>query len=145
MRLIGLEVVLALTLFLDPLLAVGQQPAKVYRIGYLSFGRPSDERERKYLDSFRQGLRDLGYLEGRNLVLEIRYAEGNRDQLPDLAAVRLKVDLIVASNAWACPHLRDERDAAIVHNSPAQSRAAETPIRGICDSYALAHRLASEP
>jgi putative ABC transport system substrate-binding protein len=103
MRVIGLAVVLALGLFLDSLSAVGQQPAKVYRIGYLNINPPSDEVSSANLDRFRQGLRDLGYLEGRNFVLEIRYAESKVERLPELAAdlVRLKVDLIVSTTGTA--------------------------------------------
>ena len=53
------------------------------------------------LEAFRQGLRDLGYVEGQNLVMESRYAEGSVERLPDLAAelVRLQVDVIVAGGA----------------------------------------------
>jgi ABC-type uncharacterized transport system substrate-binding protein len=84
-------------------LAVEAQPAeKVYRLGYLASGWP-DERTRLLLDSFRKALRDLGYLEGRNIVSEIRYAEGKVERLPDLAAelVRSKVDLIVTGTGRA--------------------------------------------
>jgi ABC-type uncharacterized transport system substrate-binding protein len=103
MRVIGLAVVLALSLLLDSLSAVGQQTAKVYRIGYLNINPPSDNVSSADLDAFRQGLRDLGYLEGRNLALEIRYAESKPERLPDLAAdlVRLKVDLIVSTTGTA--------------------------------------------
>jgi putative tryptophan/tyrosine transport system substrate-binding protein len=55
------------------------------------------------VQDFRQGLRDLGYVEGQNIVIEYRYAEGRAEQLPDLAAelVRLKVDVIVAGGTAA--------------------------------------------
>ena len=76
--------------------AEAQQPGKVYRIGYLSasFGRASPNAE-----ALRQGLRDLGYVEGQNIAIEYRPAEGNTDRLPSLAAelVRLKVDIIFAA------------------------------------------------
>src|SRR5215831_2414772 len=75
--------------------AAAQQPAsKVPRIGYLDFGN-SD-----HLKPFRQGLRDLGYVEGRNIAIEYRSAEGELDRLASLAAelVRLKVDVIVTSS-----------------------------------------------
>src|SRR5262245_18700817 len=103
MRRIGLAVLLALTLFAVPLSVVGQQPSKVYRIGILSIGQTSDVVSRAYINSLRQALRDLGYLEGRNLVLEIRYAEGKRERFLDLTAelVSLKVDLIVAGTGTA--------------------------------------------
>jgi len=73
-----------------------QQPAKVPRIGFLSAVSPSTISAR--LDAFRQGLRELGYVEGENIVIEWRSAEGKSDRLPGLAAelVRLKVDLVVS-------------------------------------------------
>src|SRR5205809_298861 len=90
--LVGTRIVLVAA----PLIAKAQQGEKVYRLGYLAGGWP-DERTRLILDSFRQALRDLGYLEGRNIVIEVRYAEGKVERLPTLAAelVRSKVDLIV--------------------------------------------------
>ena len=84
------------------LLAVGviaeaQQPKKVSRIGFLSMGNPTSESPRS--EAIRQALRELGYIEGQNIAIEYRYAEGKRDRLPELAAelVRLKVDIIVVS------------------------------------------------
>jgi len=73
-----------------------QQPAKVPRIGYLA-GSATNPR----IDAFRQGLRELGYVEGKNIVIEWRYTEGKLDRLPALAAelVRLKVDVIVTSGS----------------------------------------------
>jgi len=93
----ALTVVLALGLLLAPLAAEAQQPAKVPRIGVLSPYSPSDTA--LWHQAFRQGLRDLGWLEGKNISIEYRYAEGRNDRLPDLAAdlVRLKVDIIVAA------------------------------------------------
>jgi putative tryptophan/tyrosine transport system substrate-binding protein len=72
-----------------------QQPAKVPRIGYLSVGSPSTSPARR--EAFRQGLRQLGHVEGKNIVIEWRYAEGKPDRLPALAAelVRLRIDVIV--------------------------------------------------
>ena len=74
-----------------------QQAGKVPRIGYLGVTSPSDRPP--LLDAFRQGLRELGWVEGQNIVIDYRFAEGRVDRLPDLAAelVRLKVDLIVSS------------------------------------------------
>ena len=85
-------------LLATPLVAEAQQAAKVPRIGYLSPLSPSSDSIR--IEAFRQGLRDLGYVEGQNIAIEYRYAEGKFDRLPDLAAelVRLKVDVIVASS-----------------------------------------------
>ncbi len=84
-----------------PFAAEAQQAGKVYRIGYLDQG--SAARSRPYFEAFRQGLRDLGWVEGQNIAIEGRFAEGKTDQLPTLAAelVRLKVDLIVTSNTPA--------------------------------------------
>ena len=77
--------------------AEAQQPAKISRIGFLSTTSPANVPTR--LEAFRQGLRDLGYVEGKNIVIEYRYAEGNIDRLPTLLdeLMRLKVDVIVAS------------------------------------------------
>ena len=79
------------------MLAHAQQPAKVARIGFLSpFARAATASSE---EAFRQGLRELGWIEGRNITIEYRYAEGKVERLPDLAAdlVRLKVDVIVTS------------------------------------------------
>jgi putative ABC transport system substrate-binding protein len=86
---------LASGLLAAPLAAEGQ-PGKVHRIGYLSSG-PSTSN--LYRGAFQQNLRELGWVEGQNIVTDYRFAEGRLDRLPDLAAelVRLKVDVIVAS------------------------------------------------
>jgi ABC-type uncharacterized transport system substrate-binding protein len=93
MRLIGLAVVLALNLFAVPLAVEGQQASRVYRIGLLTTHSAQATR----VEPLRAGLRDLGYVEGQNIVIEYRWAEGKYDRFPDLAAelVRLKVDIIV--------------------------------------------------
>jgi putative ABC transport system substrate-binding protein len=77
--------------------AAAQQPKKVPRIGFLSGASPSALAGR--VEAFRQGLRDLGYVEGKNIVIEYRYAEGKLDRLPALAAelVHLKVDVILTT------------------------------------------------
>src|SRR5215510_5374170 len=77
-----------------PLAAEAQQAAKISRIGYLATNRSPH-----FQEAFRQALRDLGYVEGRNLVIEDRNAEGKYARLPALAAelVALKVDVIVAN------------------------------------------------
>jgi len=79
-----------------PFAARAQQPGKVYRLGYLS--QPTRESVERALRSFLRALRELGWVEGENLVIEYRWAEGNAERLPALAAdlVRLKVDVIVA-------------------------------------------------
>ena len=75
-----------------------QQAGKFYRIGYLSSALPSSPANTAGLNAFRQGLRELGYVEGQDIVIEYRYAEGKPERLSDLATelVRLKVDVIVA-------------------------------------------------
>src|SRR5882724_8406453 len=80
-----------------PLAAEAQPAGKVPRIGFLGGRTPSDTSP--LLDAFRQGLHELGWVEGQNIVLDYRFAEGRFDRLPDLAAevVRLKVDIIVAA------------------------------------------------
>ncbi len=82
-------------------IAEAQQTKKVPRIGYLSSTSLSAESSR--LDGFRQALRDLGYVDEKNIVIEYRFAEGKFDRLPDLAAelVRLKVDVIVTTGSPA--------------------------------------------
>jgi putative ABC transport system substrate-binding protein len=87
--------------------AEAQQPKKVFRIGYLSGASLSAIRER--IEAFRQALRELGYVEGKNVVIEWRWAEGKPDRLPDLAAelVRLKVDLIVSAGPAVTPHFKE--------------------------------------
>src|SRR5215831_14230255 len=79
--------------------AQAQQPKKTPRIGYLIGSSPSADAAR--YEAFRQSLRELGYVEGKNIVIEARNAEGKSDRFPALVAelVRLKVDVIVTSGA----------------------------------------------
>jgi putative tryptophan/tyrosine transport system substrate-binding protein len=81
--------------------AEAQQPTTIPRIGFLITSSPSAIATR--MDAFRQGLRELGYVEGKNIVIERRHAEGKFDRLPALAAelVRLKVDVLVSSGPTA--------------------------------------------
>jgi putative tryptophan/tyrosine transport system substrate-binding protein len=76
--------------------AKAQQRGKVPRIGYLS-GRGDSSTSDPLVEAFRQGLRDLGYIEGKNILVEYRYAEGKVDRIPSLVAelVQLKVDALV--------------------------------------------------
>jgi len=96
MRLIRLAVILSLILV--PLVAEAQPAASLPRIGFLAPSSPSDSRVARYLEAFRQGLRELGYVEGQNIAIEFRWAGDQYDRLPGLAAelVRLKVNVIVA-------------------------------------------------
>jgi ABC-type uncharacterized transport system substrate-binding protein len=95
MRLIGLAVILAVSLTLTPLAVDAQQAGKVWRIGFLSTQTSSVSQAQ--VNAFRQKLRDLGYVEGRTLVIEYRWAEGRYERLPALARelAQLKVDLIL--------------------------------------------------
>ena len=90
-------------------MAQAQQPKKVPRIGYLSSADPATESARA--EAIRLALRELGYIEGQNIAIEYRYAEGKRDRVPELAAelVRLKVDIIVV--AGGDPWIRAAKNA----------------------------------
>jgi putative ABC transport system substrate-binding protein len=90
--------------------ASAQQPKKVPRIGYVVGASLSGASAR--IEAFRQGLRELGYVEGKNIVIEYRYAEGKLDRLPPLVAelVRLKVDVIVANGP---PSTRAAKEATV--------------------------------
>ena len=96
LRTIGLTATLALGLFAGPLAADAQEAGKVYRIGYLAPNSVSPPYPR--VTAFRDGLRELGYVEGENLVIVDRSAKGKRDRLPELAAelVGLNLDVIFA-------------------------------------------------
>ncbi len=96
LRTIGLISALVLGLLAGPLPAEAQKAGKVYRIGFLI---PSSAVPKE----FRQGLRDLGYVEGENIVIEARFAEGKIDRFHQLAAelVRLNVDVIVTRSSPA--------------------------------------------
>ena len=87
-----------------------QQPTKIPRIGYLGVNSLNVNPDRR--EAFRQGLRELGYVEGKNIVIEWRSAEGKQDRLPALAAelVRLKVDIIIAGGP---PSTRAAKEATI--------------------------------
>ena len=91
--------VLAIGLFCAPLAAEAQQSAKVPRIGWLSIASPTPAVSH-LMEAFRQGLRELGYVEGQNIAVEYRFAEGRPERLPEFAAqlVALKVDIIVTPN-----------------------------------------------
>jgi putative ABC transport system substrate-binding protein len=97
MRLIGLAIILAFSVNLAPIAAEAQQAPRVARVGLLSsFSRAETA---AWHHAFGQGLRDFGWIEGTNVTIEYRFAEGRIERLSDLAAdlVRLKVDVIVTS------------------------------------------------
>jgi hypothetical protein len=93
-----LSILIAAVLLAVAVIAEAQQPKKMPRIGYLAGDPRSPSRE-----AFRQGLKDLGYLEGQNILIEWRYAEDKPELFPERATelVCLKVDAIVAANAAA--------------------------------------------
>jgi putative ABC transport system substrate-binding protein len=97
---VGLIVILALGILVAPFGSGAQPPTKVARIGFLSlFG----DAQSPVVKAFRQGLRELNYVEGQNIIIEARWAEGNPYRLANVAAelVRLKVDVLVASRTLA--------------------------------------------
>jgi hypothetical protein len=93
------SILIAVVFLAGTVITEAQQPKKVYRIGYLSQFEPAREFPRS--ETTRLALRELGYVEGQNIAIEYRYAEGKPDRFPELAAelVRLKVDIIVAAGA----------------------------------------------
>ena len=93
-----------LTLVVTGVVGQSNQTDRVYRIGFLAFGsRPIAASAKSPLAAFRQTLRERGYLEGENLILDERWAEARLNRLPVLASelVQLKPDIIVASGASA--------------------------------------------
>ena len=91
-----LSILLIIAVVVVGAIAQAQQPAKVLRIGYLA--TTALEGPRANLEAFRRGLQDLGYIEGKNIQVEVRYAEGNLDRFPALVGelVQLKVDVLVS-------------------------------------------------
>jgi putative tryptophan/tyrosine transport system substrate-binding protein len=109
MRKAVLTILFVVAVLAVAVIAEAQQPAKVPRIGYLS-GRGDPSTPDPLVDAFRQGLRDLGYIEGKNILVEYRYAEGKVDRIPRLVAelVQLKVDVLVSP---AFPAIRAAKQA----------------------------------
>jgi putative ABC transport system substrate-binding protein len=95
-----LALAVTLAVLAAPVIAGAQAPRRVARVGYLSAAAvPSGPEGAQLQQAFLEGMRELGYVEGQNLVVERRYAAGKDERLPELAAelVRLKVDVIVAA------------------------------------------------
>jgi putative ABC transport system substrate-binding protein len=94
---LALAVAFAFSVLFTPPPTEAQQRVRLPRIGYL--GTSSASLEPELVKAFQKGLRDLGYVEGQNIAIEYRWAEGNDHRLPDLVAelVRLKVDLILTA------------------------------------------------
>ena len=97
MRKTALTTPFAAALLAVAVIAAAQQPKKIVRIGYLSSFDPAGESARS--EGIRLALRELGYIEGQNITIEYRYAEGKRERLSEVATelVRLKVDIILAA------------------------------------------------
>ncbi len=104
----ALAAVLALGLFLAPLAAAAQQSVKVPRIGYLAISSLESPEGQATLDAFRQGLRERGYVEGQNIVIEYRVADGKIQRFPGLATelARLKVELLITGSTPAARALQ---------------------------------------
>ena len=113
---------------LAPFRVEAQQPPKVPRIGIVFIGG----RDQPHLASFKQGLRERGYIEGKNIYLEYRYAEGHYDRLPGLAAdlVRDKVDVIVTTSSISA---RAARQAT--RTSPIVMASGSPVERGLAESF----------
>jgi ABC-type uncharacterized transport system substrate-binding protein len=96
-----LSILLVVVLLAVAIIAEAQQAKKVPRVGFLASGSAATEAHR--IEAFRQGLRELGYVEGQNIVIEYRYGEGKTERFPNLATelAYLKVDAIVAVGATA--------------------------------------------
>jgi putative ABC transport system substrate-binding protein len=127
---VAVVALLALGVAAAPLAAEAQQAGKIPRIGVLALSQAPP------VDSFFQSLRDLGWSEGRNIVIERRYAEGRVDRLPALAAelVRLKVDVIVAAGGPA--GLDAARDATKTIPIVMVGASSDPIADGLIESYA---------
>jgi putative ABC transport system substrate-binding protein len=121
------------TLLALPFAALAQQSSKIPRIGYVS-GAGDPNTPSPFAEAFRQGLRDLGYTEGKNILLEYRWAEGNLDRFPGLVAdlVQRKVDVLFVTNL---PAIRAAKQAT--KTIPIVMIIAVDPVaKGIVDSLA---------
>jgi putative tryptophan/tyrosine transport system substrate-binding protein len=98
-RMITLGITLTLAILVAPLLAVAQPAGKVPTIGFLHHSSAHSQGEARNFEAFQQGLRELGYLEGQNIAIEPRYAEGRVERLPALAAelATLHVEVVVVT------------------------------------------------
>src|SRR3989442_6160584 len=99
----ALAAALAVGILITPIVAEAQPAAKIPRIGYLVTGSLKSPETQATFDAFRQGLRERGYVEGQNILIEYRAADGKIERFPGLATelARLKVDVILAANTPA--------------------------------------------
>ncbi len=132
LRTIGLISTLVYGLLAGPLPTEAQQAGEIHRIGYLSVR--SREREKGYFPAFQQGLRKLGYVEGKNIVIENRWAAGKREHLPALAAelLRDKVELVVTGGGAAVRAVQRESTTISIVMAEATAPVA----RGYVESLA---------
>src|SRR5262245_34119678 len=114
--------------------AEAQQPTKVSRIGYLSSFDPATESARA--EAIRLALRERGYIEGQNIAIEYRYAEGKRDRAPELAAelVRLKVDIIVVAGGET--RIRAAKNATKTIPTVMVGQGTDPVVAGLIESLA---------
>ena len=121
-----------ITVLLITGLAWAQQPKKVFRVGFIGASSPSTAGHR--LEAFRQGLRDLGYVEGKNIAIEVRWAEGSAERFPHMITelIQLKVDVMVISSVAGALAAKNARIT-----SPVVFTAVTDPLgHGIIDSLA---------
>src|SRR6266700_3441958 len=126
---VGFVVTLTLSLLVAPLTAEAQQATNVHRIGRLSAGSPTEPNPD--LEAFRQGLRELGYVEGQNLIIESRYAEGSEERLPDLAAelVRLKETVPQSARVAVLANPAAGGYESVMHNLTGAAQALGLQLR----------------
>ena len=127
-------IILATLIFASVYLAHAQKQARIPRIGLLYLGAPHSNPN---FDVFVQGLRELGDIEGKNILIEYRYAEGKEDRLPELATelVRLKVDAIFTAGTPALFALKQATkrspsfsSARAIRSAPALSLVSRTRV-----------------
>ena len=108
-----------------PFGSFAQQQGKVWRIGFLSSRRRPDSLASDYFGPFQQGMRERGYTDGKNLLIEWRFADGDSERLSSLAAelVKLKVDVIVAAGPQAASAAQKATTAIPIVISPSRSRS----------------------
>jgi putative ABC transport system substrate-binding protein len=124
----GTCIVLLTFLFLA-VTAQAQNPPKIPRVGIVFIGG----RDQPHLESFKQGLRELGYVEGKNILLEYRYAEGKYDRLPALVTelVREKVDVIITTSSISARAARQ-----VTKTIPIVMTSGSPVERGLAESFA---------
>jgi putative tryptophan/tyrosine transport system substrate-binding protein len=132
MKKLDLSILVAALVLTVTLGANAQQAAKVPRIGYLAGGTPDDEKER--VAAFQQGLRDLSYVDGKNILVEYRYADGNLDAIKGLVTelMQLKIDVLVSGNFAS---IRAAKEA--IKTIPIVVITAQNPVEtGLVESLA---------